>query len=444
MASIAEAAASALVKALFQRIASSDFQFVTEKRVRKAIMNWEIILRNIHAVLADAEGKQMRDDAVKIWLTDLQDLAYDVDDILGEFATEALGHKLMKKHQASTSIIQTIKPTFFTALHPSSIMFNYKMMSKIKEITGRLEELAKRKSALQLMEIKNDAGTPKTIPVRPESTSGVNQATICGREKDRKAILDLILRNDVNDAGVYSVIPIVGMGVIGKTTLAQLVYNDDSIKDHFDLRAWVCVSDNFDINRITKTILSTPCDMNDLSSLQDKLKEKLSKKKFLLVLDDVWNENYNAWLALRPPFDAGEPGSKIIVTTRSSNVSSIMRTVPDYSLECLSKEDSLHMLANHALGREDFTGHPDLKEIGLEIVKKCGGLPLATITIGGLLRTKENSDAWKDILESDIWNLPPTRSDIVPALWLSYYYLPSHLKQCFAYCSLLPKGYVFN
>ncbi|XVF82334.1 hypothetical protein PTKIN_Ptkin16aG0038200 [Pterospermum kingtungense] len=170
--------------------------------------------------------------------------------------------------------------------------------------------------------------------------------------------------------------------------------------------------------------------MNDLNSLQDKLKQNLSKKKFLLVLDDVWNENYNAWLALRPPFDA--------------SVSSIMRTVPDYSLQCLSEEDSLHMLAHHALGRDDFTGHPDLKEIGREIVKKCAGLPLATTTIGGLLRTKENGDAGRDILESDIWNLPPEKSDIVPALWLSYYYLPSHLKQCFAYCSLLPKDYEFN
>ncbi|XVF82068.1 hypothetical protein PTKIN_Ptkin16aG0013900 [Pterospermum kingtungense] len=184
--------------------------------------------------------------------------------------------------------------------------------------------------------------------------------------------------------------------------------------------------------------------MNDLNSLQDKLKQNLLKKKFLLVLDDVWNENYSAWLTLRPPFDAGESGSKILVTTRSSGVSSIMRTFSDYLLKCLSEEDSLRMLAHQALGREDFTRHPDLKEIGMEILKKCGGLPLATITMGGLLRTKENRDAWKDILESDIWDLPPGKSDIVLALWLSYYYLPSHLKQCFAYCSLLPKDYEFN
>ncbi|XP_022747082.1 putative disease resistance RPP13-like protein 1 [Durio zibethinus] len=448
MSFIGEAALSAFFEVLFAKFASSEFQFVTEEWVRKEIMNWETMLRNIHAALADAEGKQLQSQAVKIWLADLQDLAYDVDDILDEFATQALGRKLMKQHQATTSKPKKFNPACFIGSHLSSIKFNQKMMSKIKEITGRLEGLATRKSNLELREITYHVGRPVTIPRRPPSTSLVNEANVLGRDKDKRAILDLLLRNDGSDAGVYSVIPIVGMGGIGKTTLAQLVYNDDSIKDHFDLRAWVCVSDEFDIIRITKTILlsvtSETCDMNDLNLLQVKLKEKLWRKKFLLVLDDVWNDNYNDWLALRSPFDAGEPGSKIIVTTRSSKVSSIMTTAADYSLQCLSEEDSLRMLAHNALEREDFTRHPDLKKIGLEILKKCDGLPLATKTIGGLLRTRVNRDAWKDILESDTWNLPQQGSDIIPALWLSYYYLPSQLKQCFAYCSLVPKGYEFG
>ncbi|XVF82341.1 hypothetical protein PTKIN_Ptkin16aG0038800 [Pterospermum kingtungense] len=474
MAFIGEAALSAFFQSLFGKFTSLEFEFVTEKRVRKEIMNWETTLKNIHAVLADAEGKQMHSQAVKIWLADLQDLAYDVDDILDEFATEALGRKLMKQHQATSSKPSKLMPISCTGLRQSSVMFNYNLMSKIKEITGRLEGLAARKSNLQLREITCDVGRPMTIQRRPPSTCLVNEATIRGRGNDKRAILDLLVRNDGIDAAVYSVIPIVGMGGIGKTTLAQLVYNDESIKDHFDLRAWVCVSDEFDIIRTTKTILlsvtSDPCDTNDFNLLQVKLKEKLLRKKFLLVLDDVWNENYNDWLKLRSPFDAGEPGSKIIVTTRSSSVSSTITTVAGYSLQCLSEEDSLSMLAYDALEKEDFTEHSDLKEIGLEILKKCDGLPLATKTIAGLLRTRVNRDAWREILESDIWNLPPGKSrngsgsgsgrigypkipdplpslgksDIVPALCLSYYYLPSHLKQCFAYCSLLPKDYEFN
>ncbi|XVF82332.1 hypothetical protein PTKIN_Ptkin16aG0038000 [Pterospermum kingtungense] len=451
MAFIVEAAASAFFDALFGKLTSSEFQLlISEKQVRKEIDKWVTTLRDIRAVLADAEGKQMRNERVKNWLDDLQDLAYDMDDIVDGFATEALGRKLMKQHQASKSMSQKLKPsTSCSSLIPSSIMFNKKMMSKIKEISDRFEGLAKRKRDLPLMEISAiGVGSSMTVPKRLPTTSLVDKASVRGRDNDRKAIFDLLLRNDGNDGGVYSVIPIVGMGGIGKTTLTQLAYNDDSIKDHFDLRVWVCVSDRFDIKRITKTILhsvtSVAPDTNDLNMLQLKLRENLSRKKFLLVLDDVWNENYNDWLALRSPFDAGPPGSKIIVTTRSSTVSSIMTTVADYSLKCLSDEDSLSVLAHHALGREDFTVHPELKEIGLEIVKKCDGLALAIKTIGGLLRTDVNHGAWKDILETDIWNLREERSEIMPALWLSYYYLPSHLKQCFAYCSLLPKDYEFN
>ncbi|WRX12788.1 NB-ARC - like 10 [Theobroma cacao] len=318
------------------------------------------------------------------------------------------------------------------------------MMSKIKEITGRLEDLATRKINLQLV---NDVGRPMTLPRSKPRTSLVNEATVRGRDKDKKALIDLLLRKDGNDAGV-SVIPITGMGGIGKTTLAQLVYNDNSIRDYFDLKAWVCVSNEFDVIKITKTILesvtSQSCNKNDLNLLQVELKENLSGRKFLLVLDDVWNENYDDWTKLRSPFDTGITGSKIIITTRSSNVASIMRSVTDYPLHILSNDDSLFMLAHHALERGDFIEHPNLKEVGLEIVKKCGGLPLAIKTIGGLLRTKVNHGAWKDILESNIWNPPKEKCDIIPALWLSYYYLPSQLKQCFAYCSLVPKDYEFK
>ena len=122
-------------------------------------------------------------------------------------------------------------------------------------------------------------------------------------------------------------IALVGMGGIGKTTLAQPVYKDRRVVDWFDLKAWVCVSEEFDIVRITKTILKgitsgtpeKPSDDNDLNLLQCKLEESLSKKKFLLVLDDVWNENYNDLEKLQLPFSSGLHGNKIVVTTRSDN-----------------------------------------------------------------------------------------------------------------------------
>ncbi|MFQ6635644.1 hypothetical protein Gotur_010678, partial [Gossypium turneri] len=104
---------------------------------------------------------------------------------------------------------------------------------------------------------------------------------------------------------------------MGKTTLAQLVYNDATINESFDHKAWVCVSDNFDAVNITRTILKSidpdSPDQSDLNLLQVKLNEKLSGKRFLLVLDEICNENYNDWTILRSPFGAG---TNIIVTTR--------------------------------------------------------------------------------------------------------------------------------
>ncbi|XVF24481.1 hypothetical protein REPUB_Repub13aG0131800 [Reevesia pubescens] len=447
MSVLGEAALSAFFGALFNKFSSFDFKLVSEKKVHKKIEKWEVTLKNINAVLADAEERQMKDQQVKIWLADLQDLAYDVDDILDEFATDSWGRKLMNNSecQARSSKVQNCIPTFCTSLQPNAIMFNNKMMSKIKHISKRLKQIETGKISLQLTGFRE----PKkiNIPNRLPSTSLVNEAEVYGRGNDKEAIVNLLLRDDNIDGGV-SVIPIVGMGGIGKTTLAQLVYNDCSVRDHFDIQAWVCVSEEFDIIKITKTILQSithePCEhLHDFNLLQVSLKGNLSRKKFLVVLDDIWNESYDDWTKLRYPFDAGAPGSKILITTRSSNVSSIVKTVSDFPLQKLSDDDSLSMFVHHALGTPDFSDHLDLKEIGLEIVRKCDGLPLATKTIGGLLRGRIDHDAWKDILESEIWNLPEEKSGIIPALWLSYYHLSSQLKQCFAYCSILPKDYEF-
>ncbi|KAK9213752.1 hypothetical protein WN944_005737 [Citrus x changshan-huyou] len=231
------------------------------------------------------------------------------------------------------------------------------------------------------------------------------------------------------------------MGGLGKTTLAQLVYKQ--VEDHFDLKAWTCVSDDFDLIRLTRTILSSitkqTVDNNDLNFLQEELKKQLSRKKFLLVLDDVWNDSYDDWIQLSLPFEAGAQGSKIIVTTRNQDVATIMGTLPPHPLKKLSDNDCLAIFAQHSLGPHEL-----LEEIGKKIVTKCDGLPLAAQTLGGLLRGRHDRRVWEGVLGSKIWELPEQRCRIIPALAVSYYYLPPTLKQCFAYCSLLPKDYEFE
>ncbi|KAM4082285.1 hypothetical protein ACJW30_11G160700 [Castanea mollissima] len=439
MSVIGDAALSAFFGKLFEKLTSDDLlKFFQQEKVGADLKRWRTTLMKIHAVLDDAEEKQMTNKLVKIWLGELEDLAYDVDDILDEFATEALGRELNPEPKSKFLKI-------YDAWVGSNRSFGTLMRSKIKEIDTRLQEIVTQKNNLELRE---NAGLGRTGATRPRvpTTSLVNEGDIHGREEDKKAIVKLLLSGESSNAQL-SVIPILGMGGMGKTTLAQLVYNDIEVSHYFEEKAWGCVAEDFDIVRVTREILqsftSESCNDDNLELLQVKLKGKLSGKKFLLVLDDVWNENYNDWDRLRCPFKFGAPGSKIIITTRIDRVSSTMGTTQAYKLKKLPDDACLIVFIQNTLGTTDFSAYPELQEFGPKILERCQGLPLAAKALGGLLRTI-HCDEWKNVLNNKIWDMSEENSDVLPTLRLSYLYLPSHLKRCFAYCSLFPKDYEFE
>ncbi|RVW72204.1 putative disease resistance RPP13-like protein 1 [Vitis vinifera] len=393
---VGEAILSGFIQKLVDMVTSPElWKYARKEQVDSELKRWKNILIKIYVVLNDAEEKQMTNPLVKIWLDELRDLAYDVEDILDDFATEALRSSLiMAQPQQGTSKVQGM----LSSLIPSASTSNSSMRSKIEEITAGLQDISAQKNDLDLREI-------------------------AGGWSDRKRKRAQIL-----------------------PTTSLVVESD--VYGPFDLRAWVCVSDDFDVLRITKTILQSvdpdSRDVNDLNLLQVKLKEKFSEKKFLLVLDDVWNENCHEWDTLCMPMRAGAAGSKLIVTTRNEGVAAVTRTCPAYPLRELSNNDCLSLFTQQALRTRNFDAHPHLKELGEEIVRRCKGLPLAAKALGGMLRNQLSRDAWANILTSRIWDLPEDKSHILPALMLSYHHLPSHLKRCFAYCSMFPKDYEFN
>jgi hypothetical protein len=438
MAEIATVFLSPFLQVFFERLAS-DQEFVDFFRRRKLsdglLKKLKTTFLTLNAVFEDAEELQVTKPAVKEWLDELKDAIYDAEDVLDEVATEALRSELDAEFQTTASKVRKLPISVFRT------SFVKQIEPKIKEILGKLEILAQQKDLIGLKE-----GVGGKSSERLPTTCLVEESDICGRNDEKEAIVKMLLSDDVrgNEMGV---IAIVGMGWIGKTTLAQSVYNNDKVKEHFNIDAWVCVSEEFDVFKVAKTILeavtSSISNTKDLNQLQLRLKECLTGKKFLLVLDDVWNETYDHWETLCKPFKYGAQGSKVIVTTRSDRVVSVARAMSHRLME-LPKEDCWSLFAKHAFHDGNSNAHGELEVIGRKIIKKCGGIPLAVKTIGSLLRSKPDVDEWDKILESELWDLRIDEMGILPALRLSYKYLPSHLKRCFAYSSIFPKDYAFK
>ncbi|XP_052305778.1 putative disease resistance RPP13-like protein 1 [Populus trichocarpa] len=389
-----------------------------------------------NGLLDDAEEKQITNKAVRDWLAEYKDAVYEADDFLDEIAYEALRQEL--EAEAQTFRDQTQKLLSF--INPLEIMGLREIEEKSRGLQESLDDLVKQKDALGLI---NRTGKEPSSHRTP-TTSHVDESGVYGRDDDREAILKLLLSEDANRESP-GVVSIRGMGGVGKTTLAQHVYNRSELQEWFGLKAWVYVSEDFSVLKLTKMILeevgSKP-DSDSLNILQLQLKKRLQGKRFLLVLDDVWNEDYAEWDKLLTPLKYGAQGSKILVTTRNESVASVMQTVPTHHLKELTEDSCWSLFAKHAFRGENPTAHEELLEIGRAIARKCKGLPLAAVTLGGLLRTKRDVEEWEKILESNLWDLP--KDNILPALRLSYLYLLPHLKQCFAYCAIFSKDYSFR
>ncbi|KAI8024887.1 putative disease resistance RPP13-like protein 1 [Camellia lanceoleosa] len=428
---------SPFVQATVDKLSSYLINLVSTADVGTGIQNLKKALEDLETLLADAENKQVYDKDIKKWLEEVQPLAYDADDLLDDFATEALERKIMAEETTMAR-----RPAKFPRL--SSIFpFNLKNGSKLNEITSQLQEVATKGKDLGLD--KRLAGRMSTDLWQRSQTASLKEPDIHGRDEDMKQIIELLL-GDAPTAKKFDVIPIVGMGGIGKTTLVQHIYEHDKVEKHFDMQAWVCVSVDFDILGTTKAILESftqrPCDLGKLNEVQVQLRNTLAEKKFLLVLDDVWHYGHDGWNSLRLPFEAGAPGSKIIVTTREGGVVKQMGMDDYLNLKNLLYDDCWLIFAHHAFENRNIMECPELVSIGKKIVKhRCGGLPLAARALGRLLRFKQEEREWKEILNSNIWN---EKNGILSALKLSYLHLPSHLKRCFSYCAIIPMDYEFK
>lgn len=264
--------------------------------VDKDLQKLKDTLEMIAAVTSDAEKKQVKSKVVLLWLRRLQDVAYDVDDLLDEISYAAMRGNMEKV---------TVQ---------SKVKFGLEIAERIKTINKELDVIAEHKVMYQLEHAGVDDLTEQLDRM---TISFIGDSQIVGREKDASRIIKMLSDNSYPQENV-SVVSIVGMGRIGKTTLAQLVYKDHSIQRSFEHRAWVCISDDLDISLILRKILESltgnVCGLSNVHVLVKKVHAAIIGKMYLLVLDDLWNENVEDWEKLKAYLSGGAQGSKIFTS----------------------------------------------------------------------------------------------------------------------------------
>ncbi|CAN6567228.1 unnamed protein product [Malus baccata var. baccata] len=247
----------------------------------------------LQAVLLDAEQKQANNE-VKLWLQGVEDVVYEADDVLDEFNTKAQRRQMVPEN---TKVSKKVHLFFSSS---NQLVFGLKMGHKIKKIKKRISEVV----SLRPNDLNDNREDTRFIKRERVTHSFVPKENIVGRDEDSKAIIQLLL--DPISTENVSTIFIVGIGGLGKTALAQLIFNDEVIQNHFELKIWTCVSNVFELDILVKKILQS--EHNGIKQLQNDLRKKVDGKKYLLVLDDVWNEDREKWLSLKDLLMGGGEG----------------------------------------------------------------------------------------------------------------------------------------
>ncbi|KAA8533110.1 hypothetical protein F0562_033357 [Nyssa sinensis] len=406
-------------------------------------------LESMKSFLQDAEARSETNQGIRTWVKQVTDAAYDTEDVLEVFL-------LLLSPPRGVGFFHSFRKGYHFI---KKLRTRHQLALQIQQIKIKVKGISERRDAFSFRRIDDPTSSIANLQLQtwhdPRLASlFIDEADVVGIENPKSLLISWLVEGEMT----LTAISVVGMGGLGKTTLVKKAYDSVSVKKYFDCHAWITVSRSFTTVELlraalkgfleaTKEPTSEGIDtMNDLE-LVNKLRNHLQQKRYVVVFDDVWS--VNAWEAVKFALPDCNCGSRIIFTTRIGDVAASLETTGHtYHLRPLPDEEAWTLFCMKAFrGKHNGVCPGELEEMSRSILKKCGGLPLAIVTIGGLLSKKNNEVLeWKKVHDSLATEMKSNSKleSLERILLLSYNDLPYNLKFCYLYLSGFAEDYLIK
>ena len=452
---MAEAAISPLVDKLISLLSE---EATLLRDIHEEVADIKDELESMQSFLKDADARASADEdmseGVKTWVKQVREVAFRIDVFMDEYLLEMAQHHPHPHRQQGFSGFLQKSARLITMLIPHHVTAT--KVQKIKASVQKIKERSER-YGFQSTGQGSSSGAQNARWHDPRMASlFLDDADVVGIESPRDEMIGWLVKGQSHRI----VVSVVGMGGLGKTTLAKKVYDHWMVRGHFDCHAWIAVSRSYNMVDLLRIMIKQFCearkerppegiDSADKMLVISKAREYLLEKRYVVVFDDVWEIDF--WGEIEHALPDNKKGSRVMITTRKWDVANFCKKssyVHFHTLQPLPPSKAWELFCKRAFQFE-FGGHcpPFLEKLSRDILEKCKGLPLAIVAIGGLLSTKEKTIfEWKILHDSLGFELGrnPHLAGVNKILSLSYEDLPYFLKSCFLYLGMYPEDYSIN